>query len=321
MALPFVENDFSSWQRWLIGVVLSLLAIFGFFGNMTVCITFSRRKNLQTSTNILIVNLAIADILQSLNMTFMISSASLVKWFRIRGWCQMNAFANATFIGTSILSLSFISLNRYFVIVKTSDRNIFTKRNTFFFVFVAWFIATILGISPVLGWSKYQFRAGYLSCLLESRPRISYMIAFCIILLIIPLSIMCFCSWKIMVTMKQNRQRLQQTAKVSRKFREQGRVTAMLSSVIISFFILYAPFWIINIVEMFSGDNFKIKPWIEVSATMFAMLNHVNNPIIYGLLNRNYRKAFLEIFCWKKFWKTQSTKTSIEIQSLTDTNT
>ena len=315
MASLVMENAFSDWEIILTSIVLSLLAIFGFLGNLTVCITFIRSKKLQTSANILIVNLAITDTLQCLNTVFMITAVNNVTWFHITGLCQVTAFANVTFIGTSILSLSLISLNRYFVIVKNSNENIFTRRNTLIFTFFVWFIPAVFALSPVLGWCKYQFRPGYLSCLLKFSSSISYTVIFFMTFLLIPFTVMCFCSWKIILTIKGNTKRMEEAASTCRKYKEERRVTIMLFVVILSFLIFYTPISTINIIEVFNGGNYDIASSIQVSIIIITMLNHVNNPIIYGLLNRNYRKAFLGLFWWKKTSEnTQVDSCSLEIQ-------
>ena len=311
MAVLAVADLFNPSQRMVINIVISLLAIFGFIGNLTVCITFSRSKNLQSSANIFIVNLAVTDTLQCLNMIFMVTAVNDVRWFMVSGLCQMNAFGQVTFIGTSVLSLALISLNRYFLIVKNSSGNIFTRRNTYLFIFFDWFIPLVLAISPVLGWSRYIFRAGYMSCLLDFGASLSYLIAFFGTFLFTPTVVMCFCSWKILVTLRRTKQRIQEVASISRNInKEERRVSVMLFVVIIAFFIFYMPISIINFIEVFSGGKYKIDPSIEVSTTIMSQLNHVNNPVIYGLLNRNYRRAFLEVFCWKRFQKTYATTTT-----------
>ena len=294
MALPTVEEIFSPWKRILITIVLSFLAIFGVLRNLAVCLTFNRSKHLRTSASILIVNLAVADTLESLNMAFMIAAINNDKWFRINGLCQMNALSHVTLIGTSILTLSLICINRYFL-VTTLNRSFFSRKNTFFFTVFVWFIPAAFAVFPVLGWSKYKFKPGYLSCLLDFNASLSYMIIYFATFLLIPMTVMSFCSWKIIVTVKRNRQRVQQTPSLSRTFEEERRVTTMLFAVIISFATFYTPISTVNFMEVFNGGKYRIEPSIEVSTIMITMLNHVNNPIIYGLLNRNFRGAFLEV--------------------------
>ena len=79
MDLLAINNTFSPWHEMFISILLSFLAIFGFLGNLTVCIVFGRGKDLsQSSVNILIFNPAKADMLQYINLVFMITAISRV---------------------------------------------------------------------------------------------------------------------------------------------------------------------------------------------------------------------------------------------------
>ena len=71
----------------------------------------------------------------------------------------------------------------------------------------------------------------------------------------------------------------------------------MLSVVIISYFVLIAPAWMLKILQVL---NYDIEPWLDNSAAMLVMVNSVNNPVVYGLMNGNFRKAAFKLFCWKK---------------------
>ena len=76
--------------RVLVTCYLSLVITVGVVGNILVCIIFGLAKELHTSINMLIVNLAIADILQSLNMIFMIVSINYGKWVLGTAMCEIN---------------------------------------------------------------------------------------------------------------------------------------------------------------------------------------------------------------------------------------
>ena len=46
--------------------------------------------------------------------------------------------------------------------------------------------------------------------------------------------------------------------------------------------------------------NYKIDSWIQLSAVMILLINHANNPVIYGLTNRNFREAISKAFSRNK---------------------
>ena len=160
-----VIHMFNPWQRILISIILSIMITVGFFGNLMICITFCRGSILQkSSVNCLIVNLAIVDILQCVNLSFMLAAANNISWFRNDSLCQLNGFANGSFVAIPVLSLTLISVDRYEAIVKKSKRNIFSTRNTLLFILFVWFYPSVILIAPLLGWSQYKFRPGMLTC-------------------------------------------------------------------------------------------------------------------------------------------------------------
>ena len=64
MDLITVKNIFGPSHTMFVKIYLPLLSIFGFFGNLIVCIIFCSTTIHQTLMNSLIVSLAIADMLQ-----------------------------------------------------------------------------------------------------------------------------------------------------------------------------------------------------------------------------------------------------------------
>ena len=94
-----IENVFSFWQRVIIRIFVSHLAISGFLGKLTVYIVFGRGKDLsQSSVNILIFNLAIADMLQCINLVLVIAAIYGITSYEANTWCQFNGFLMQTLV-------------------------------------------------------------------------------------------------------------------------------------------------------------------------------------------------------------------------------
>ena len=62
-------------------------------------------------------------------------------------------------------------------------------------------------------------------------------------------------------------------------------------------FVFYAPAWVLNICHILYH---KVDNKVDITAKVIIMMNHANNPVIYGLMNGNFRKAVLELFIRKK---------------------
>ena len=89
----------------------------------------------------------------------------------------------------------------------------------------------------------------------------------------------------------------EQISSSSTQGKRERRVTLMLLVVIITFFILNTPFCVVLSIKIL---KYEVKPWVDYPTVMILLLNHVNNPVIYGLMNGNFREAVPKLFCQTK---------------------
>lgn len=277
----------------IMATILVFLSLAGTVGNSLTCIIFAQNRGLRTASNILIVNLAIADVLQSLNIIFMIISLLNGRWVFSGTLCQFCGWSNITFIVTSLLSLALISLNRYYLVVKTSRRHFFTARSTLLMIVMAWSLASLIALAPVLGWSVYDYQPGKLMCTLQFSKSYSFTATLMLVAIGMPFSILCYTTRKIIKHIKASNARVaKSTMMAERKRREENRISWMLLSVIFCFVAFYSPASILNFVQMGYGNDYSLPFRLDVWSVILAMFNHVNNPIIYCILNSNFRQGF-----------------------------
>ena len=203
-----MENIFDPHHTMFLKIYVPLLAVLGFFGNFMVCIIFCSNAVHQSSMNTWIVNLAIADLVRCVNLLFMITAINGITWFKTNALCQLNGILSTFLTGTSLLSLTLISINRYFVIVKKSAQKSFTKQNTLIFILFVWLYPLALSIGPVIGWSEYVYSPSTLICLIKVEFNVSYTVVAFGTLMIIPFVILCFCAWEILIAVYRTRQRV-----------------------------------------------------------------------------------------------------------------
>ena len=181
------------------------------------------------------------------------------------------------------------------------------------YIMLAWCYPSLLAIGPLVGWSEYVFYPTQLFCQYDEQTSpISYVIMNYAVPSLCP-SILCFCTWKMLRAVKRANQRVEeQVTSRSRERKEERRITLMLLAVIISYLMLITPASIVTISSILL--KYKVKPWLDISTVIldistvildistviYMMVNHANNPVIYGLMNRNFREAGLELFCRKK---------------------
>lgn len=110
--------DYMDEPQWLrIGrlTVEVLLALLGVVGNIAVIIAIVRCPFMRTVTNIFICNLAVAD-LGVLLFSFpfaVVKEQTLFGWPLGKALCQVAYPLSEVFIGVSVWSIAFISIDRY----------------------------------------------------------------------------------------------------------------------------------------------------------------------------------------------------------------
>lgn len=281
--------------------VLVVLSLAGTIGNFLTCLIFIQNKGLRTPANILIVNLAIADILQSLNIIFMIVSLLSDGWIFGYSLCQFCGWSNVTFIFTSLLSLALISLNRFFSVVKVAWKHFFTVRSTVLMVAAAWSMAGLHGLAPVFGWSAYEYRRGKFMCALLFSRSYSFTMVTMLVAVSLPFATLCYTTQRIIRHIKQSNTRVvNSTSMAERKRREENRISWMLLSVIFCFLSFYLPGSILNFIQMGFGNDYSLPFRLDAWSVILAMFNHANNPVIYCVLNRNFRNGLGAVCSSKK---------------------
>lgn len=187
-----------------------LLIIFGLIGNLSVCCMVYTHRHLQTVPNYLIVNLSISDLLR-IFFTLSVSTGVLIKrqWISGETFCRVNGCYTLIFLVASLMSVTIISANRYFLIVRPNESaTFFSKRRTAGMVFILWFLAVFIGIPPNLGWGHYGFFASRATCFIAVGSSYSYTTFLVVAFIGMPFSALIWCYLKIYLAMKRSQRRV-----------------------------------------------------------------------------------------------------------------
>ncbi|XP_038070501.1 G-protein coupled receptor moody-like [Patiria miniata] len=136
-----------------VACVWIIVAVLGITGNTMVIIAAILSKQVRTTTNVLVVNLSVADLWTSLSLPW--SSVALLSngtWpLATEIPCQIAAFMWHTGLGASLYNLAFIALNRLVKItcpLATYNR-IFSPRKMVFIVTLSWLIPIFVITFPL----------------------------------------------------------------------------------------------------------------------------------------------------------------------------
>ena len=185
---------------------------------------------------------------------------------------------------------------------------------------VTWVLALGDALVPLLGRSVTPFTATLVSTCTTTWHRdgsystVSFIIIFCV-----PFAILLFCYWKIFCACRLQKRRIDAVV-LSTMVKSSGynvthiakygadefphrlpmkkeKRSAIVLSIVIGVFIFcITP---LQVIKLWHGrGHFKMfSDYFAASATLVSFANSAANPLIYGILNRNFRQTFLRLIC------------------------
>ena len=136
----------------------SLVFLIGIVGNLLVLYVLSIEKDLRNFTNYLLANLSIAD---SLTLVICIPVGlhdlyAKERWYLGAVSCYLIVFIESSLGVASILSIFFITLERFYVICRPLDvKSLMTQSRTLKLIIFIWLSAFVINF-PFIHLAEYQ---------------------------------------------------------------------------------------------------------------------------------------------------------------------
>lgn len=133
-------------------VGMCVFILTGIPGNFLVCYLVRRTRRLRTVTNLIISNLAVADLGECLfNIPVSLVTVIFNRWMLTDFVCSIPGFTNALFLLEALWSLALVSISRYWCIVQPGKFSvIFTRRRTMAMITATWFLSLFCALPPLL---------------------------------------------------------------------------------------------------------------------------------------------------------------------------
>ncbi|CAF98168.1 unnamed protein product, partial [Tetraodon nigroviridis] len=192
---------------------LLLLSIFllSSLGNSAVIIVIIKHRQLRTVTNAFIMSLSLSDFLTAilcLPFSFVMLFSKDGIWMFGDRFCVANGFFNTCFGIISTLTMTLISFDRYYAIVRQPQAKIDRQKATRLLIAV-WLTAVIFALPwYLLASTPSQIhKRGFYHCMYvfhsgTSRLGTAYSICLIIVCYLLPFSLMCFCHYNICKTVR-----------------------------------------------------------------------------------------------------------------------
>ena len=291
-----------------------ILFVFSLVGNCVVLATVYRRKELRTVVNMFIANMAVSDLLVPVFIVPLELKNLLVDhgvWL-IDGpfglfLCKFVPFISWVTKVVSIMSLTVIAVERFHKVVLAHKVALITQRKCLVIILLTWFTAV-----GFFGFSFYTFRladAGEKTyCIYSWEPAFNsheadtiFFLLYMVCFVAIPLVLITLLYTFVLIRLRRQssamlnlgQERLEQWR------RRNKRITAMLITVVVYFFITWIPWCIFLLVITFHGSpDFACGLEHAFFATLFLADSYsAANPVIYYLFNESFRQSFRELLC------------------------
>ena len=282
-------------------------------GNLVVVMVIITFSKMRTVTNTFLLSLAVSDMLiAAVNMPLQLRFYLINEWTLGSFWCKTSIYIQAVTIVSSILTLTAIAVDRYYAIRHPlKAMHIHTIKRTLLLLIVFWILSFLL-VSPQV---MVQRLEPVLRINMEVVPptirrveqcveyfpsyylRIAYTLAFYVILYLLPIVVMAVAYGSIAHTL-WIRGPIGETpdymSDAQRRLLDKRRVVRMLATIVVTFVILWFPFFTSQVYLLFCSSVQNMRTVLA----MFQLLGYTNsctNPLIYCFLNDSFRLHFSKI--------------------------
>ena len=296
----FTSLAMANFLRTLGSIELTLMVI-AILENSSINATIYRHRHLRTIQNLILLNLSIVDFLFAAIVN-PICIASFFRGEKTRSEvsCHISGIFSLLFSIVSINTLVFISIERYMATnFPIKHRNLLSIKRIKITLGFIWLWSAFLCILP-LKTSRFANIPNFFHCSVDWAYHLPTTLSYLTVVILVPHLILVYCNIRVFQATRSMRKVsvfLSAPSRYSKGIQQcrEHRITVVTFMVTITFFVCWMPYCISTIC-LASGKSDLPKEFTSV-ALMMAISNSCCNPIIYGIMNRSFRKAFREILC------------------------
>ncbi|XP_025193230.1 allatostatin-A receptor-like [Melanaphis sacchari] len=290
-------------------ILFGIIVVVGLLGNLLVVIVVMANQQMRSTTNLLIINLALADLLFIVFcVPFTAVDYMLPYWPFGDVWCKMVQYLIVVTAYASVYTLVLMSLDRFLAVVHPiASIYVRTERNASSAILVTWVLIVLLAL-PVLarhGEVTYTFSSTeHTACIFldrdqKTRPdgynKPAYQIFFFLTSYAIPLAIICILYVLMLMRLWKGVNPGGQPPSAESR-RGKKRVTRMVVVVVAIFAFCWFPIQVILVLKSINYYEITaISVIVQIVSHCLAYTNSCLNPILYAFLSENFRKAFRKV--------------------------
>ncbi|ELU10699.1 hypothetical protein CAPTEDRAFT_99779 [Capitella teleta] len=308
-------GNFASWFSGVLVCILFVL-LAGIPGNLLTILAYSKCKELQTPTNLLICNQSVGDLFTCLSgLIFVVvlyteAGQALVASHKYPCLVIL-ALVTAT-LQSSVANILALSTERFIAVYFSLDYyNWVTDRNVKRSVAVIWTVVIAVNCLPLLGWNSWKSETPCVSFNMYSKIFYQGLFVFpnliCLLVCAAENFAIAFTALRkqrlvAVAVIAQN----PQTEEANIKRRNQFKVTKMLLLVVGCFYAAWLPIIVFNTIVFSKPSSWEqngAPRWFLITFEYSKVIlgaNTIVNPFIYGWKNLQFREAYYRLLGIKR---------------------
>lgn len=291
-------------------VFFTLIIITGITGNSLVVIAVFFWREMKTPCNLLIANIAFAD----LGVSAISAPMRILELYK--GWpfgavfsCKVLAPLQDVFVCVSVITHTTVAVERYRAIVTPFQPRI-SRKTAKQAVAMCWVVCYVAVAIPQVIFLEYrQHETPFYHCYLELPSphghRTAYLMYLVVVFILAPLIVQGLSYSRVISKLRQNNQtqlsrhnvKLTETKRKKLKTRQKKHLIKMLCISTVIFQVCYLPRGIMMLIGEFASSEVRTRSLAFANAATLAIyyVKHVINPVILCILAKNFRKSFKAI--------------------------
>ena len=298
-----------------------LIFVVSLAANTLIGIIVYKTKAMRKTTNFLIVNMAMSDLLLPIFLFPQIVTELHVNSWLISGslgqaLCKLYVFLSDVSTTVSVQSLVLIAVDRFGAVVFPLPPPLINSKLCFFFIPATWLVAMAITSPYLFAYRLEEYIPGKLMCYRgwnevfgESSSYANYILAIFVIFLYTPLILIIILYSVIVLKLKSQTIPGQQSVTVGQqRLKRERNVLKMAIAIMLGFAVCWVPFSIITLLRLFSwASKTRFSCGIirfRFTALFMARANCAINPCICFIFSGNYRQRLKNFLSF--FWASQS---------------
>ena len=254
-------------------------------------------RRMRTMPNMSVASLTISDLCMGAIPACPLGIPSLAtsQWPFGDIVCQYEGYVAITLAVVSVHTLALMAVNRYFRIVKPAKyRRYYTKKKTTIMILVTWLYAMCSSLPYLLSGHKMVFHPSKNFCYLHINSG-AFTAFFATVYVSLPSCVIFYCYPRIFKTVRSHNINFQRAADGHSAVNvKENKVARTLFVIVVFFSLCWTPILLIDIIDTISG-SWTFSRQAYIAYTFLATISSALNPIIYGVINKEFPKEYLKM--------------------------